>query len=135
MSDLGLLSLKLNQTSTHLRQVNNAIDFLRKNSEKNDEKREELAKELLQVLTPIKLLLHGKFSRAPTINQQSIVQILQQKHNKNWSEFRGQVTSVTDKLERLELDLSDQNIDCLDDVADAIDAECSRLFRRINGRL
>ncbi len=135
MSDLGLLSLKLNQTSIHLRQVNNAIDLLRKSSEKNHEKREESTKELLKVLTPIKQLLQGKFSRAPTINEQSIVQILQQKHNKNWNDFRGQVTSVTDKLEKLELDLSDQNIDCLDDVADAIDAECSRLFRRINGRL
>lgn len=135
MSDLGLLSLKLNQTSMHLRQVNNAIDLFRKTTENYPEKREVPARELLQVLVPIKQLLQGKFSRAPTINEQSIVQILQQKHNKNWNDFRMQVTSVTDKLEKLELELSDQNIDCLDDVADAIDAECSRLFRRINGRL
>lgn len=135
MSDLGLLSLKLNQTSIHLRQVNNAIDLLRKPSEKDNEKRKESSMKLLQVLIPIKKILHGELSPSPTINEQSIVQILQQKHNKNWIDFRGQVTSIINRLEKSEFNLSLQDIDCLDDVADAIDAECARLFRRINGRL
>lgn len=135
MSDLGLLSLKLNQTSTHLKQVNSAIDLIRTNSVHDDEKIKNSSMKLLEVLQPIRKLLHGEISKSLTINEQNIVQILQQMHTKNWVDFKNQINTVTHKLEKYDLNLSNQEIDCLDDVADAIDTECAQLFRRINGRL
>lgn len=69
-----------------------------------------------------------------SIDEHSIVEILQQRHSKDWQEFKTQIIRLTKKLELSEPRLTNENFDLLEDIADALDAECAELFKRMSGR-
>ena len=133
MSDFGLLSVNLDKTSTHLREFNHAIDYLRKNSDVLGDDFLNAVKNLLEVLVPLNKLVQGELPLSVTLDEESIVEILQQKHSDNWQLFKNLISTVTKKLEKQDVVLNSKDIECLDDVADALDTECSQLFMRLKG--
>ena len=133
MSDFGLLSVNLDKTSTHLREFSNAIDYLRKNSDVCNDDLMNAVKNLLEVLIPLNKLVQGELPRSITLDEESIMEILQQKHSDSWQLFKNLISTVTKKLEKYDMTLNSKDIECLDDVADALDTECSQLFMRLKG--
>lgn len=133
MSDFGLLSVNLDKTSTHLREFSNAIDYLRKNSDVFNDDFRNAVKNLSEVLIPLNKLVQGELPRSITLDEESIMEILQQKHSDNWQLFKNLISTVTKKLEKHDTVLNPKDIECLDDVADALDTECSQLFMRLKG--
>jgi len=134
MSDLSLISQKFNVTTENLVSFNKTLDTLRQNPEISN--LELSQKKLLNILNPLVALIDGKNTNKLTVDLRSIVDILHQQHDENWLQFVSEFKQLINKLNSESTStLSDNDLNILDDVADAIDAECAYLFRRISSRL
>jgi len=134
MSDFGLITLKFSFTSDRLLDFNHALDLMRNTKNISQENIDDSKVKLLDILTLLHEVIEGDSSKITVIDAHNIIEILKQKHKDDWQEFVTQITNVIDKLNESRPILSARDIDCLDDVADAIDAECAHLFRRISNR-
>ena len=62
-------------------------------------------------------------------------EMLQQKHGQDWQRFKKTVLELTEELKRGKTNLAVEELTALDDIGDALEAECASLFNRISGRL
>lgn len=135
MSDFGLIATRFDATTASLRDFSEAIELIRRKAVLGDEvKLRAQFTELLKVLRPISVGFNGKLSDSMLIDEFNMTSILKQMHSRDWQSFKIHLTDLTKRLESGPADLSTVEMTILEDVADAIDAECAQLFKRISGR-
>ena len=133
MTDFGMISNRLESTSAHLREFNESVRLL-KIGVTDPNKLRELSAKLLRVLDPLSKRIEGRLSRYAYLDDSSVLTTLMQKRSKSWSELKSRLLRITHDLQVERYYLSVEDFVALEDVADAIDAECSRLFKRMSGR-
>lgn len=135
MSDFGLISKRFDSCNLYMQKFNEAIELFRNNQNTNDKSKiNDSISNVLAILRPIAKSLKGDLSNSFSVNEQNIIDILRQKYKNNWQSFKQQISELTLKVEKGQNNFSTTDIQILDDVADAIDAECAHLFRRISSR-
>ena len=134
MSDLGIFAAKLYLNSNSLRQFNSTLRSL-KNTGVNSKISPSEKNNLLEVLSPISEKIKGKQANVFGVNERALVDSLHQRHPTDWQQYKDSIISITNKLESEDSSITENDIMVLEDVADALDAECANLFRKISGRL
>jgi hypothetical protein len=135
MSDFGLFASRFRESTTSLKAFDEAVRYFRKVGVQADlpETQEQLRK-LLVVLNPVVNSLKGKLSESMNFDELGVVEILRQRRVKDWQRYRQSVIQLTEKLGSGKPGISKVDLDILNDVGDAIDTECTSLFRRMSGR-
>ena len=134
MSDFGVITLKFSITSERLLDFNHALDLMRDLQKVTQQEIDNSRVKLLDILVSLDKVVDGGNSKFTYMNGYSIVEILKQKHGNNWNDFVTQIRTVIHKLNDNRPSLSIDDVTLLDDIADAIDAECALLFRRMSNR-
>lgn len=134
MSDLSLISHKFDVTTENLINFNKSLDILKRQNNILDDPK--YTKQILKILEPLSNILNGSSSNRLTIDVKSIIEILHQQHNDDWDSFIRQIKQLVQKLQNpSEIKLNEYELCHLDNVANALDAECAHLFRKISSRL
>jgi hypothetical protein len=135
MGEMSIFASKYSACSLSLKQYDDALRFLKKNKdvEKNSETLSAVDK-ILRVINPISEVIQDKFSTSTAIDESSVLHILRQKHERDWFSYKEKIVYLRDKLQTFEFELSPLDIDILNDLGDALDVECSALFKRLRVR-
>jgi hypothetical protein len=135
MGDLGILVSKFSVNSKSLREFDEALRYLRSEKEvKRTPGTAEIIGKLLNVVNPIVEVIKGNFSDSTAISERKIVNILKNRHGKEWPRYRERIVELSCKLASDKFQLSNDDYQLLNDIADALDVECADLFRRMSGR-
>lgn len=135
MSDLSIFASKLNLNSKSLKEFDESLRFFSNKHEivKNNEVENEVGK-LMSVIHPISETIRGEFSKTIEISERNIVEILQEWHSADWPTYKQNILDLDSKLSTSSFQLSKKDLQVLNDIADALDAECQKLFRRMRER-
>lgn len=90
--------------------------------------------QLLDVIEPLLESIEGNLSESTAISERRIVDIMKDRHSKEWQTYRKKIKQLHSKLNSSEFKLSESDFRLLNDIADALDAECANLFRRMSER-
>jgi hypothetical protein len=135
MSDLGILVSKFTVNSKSLKEFDEALRYLRGKKEvKRTSDTAGIISKLLNVVNPIAEVIEGNFSESTAISERKIVNILKNRHEKEWPSYKKRIIELSCKLGSDKFQLSNDDYQLLNDIADALDVECAYLFRRISGR-
>lgn len=135
MSDLSIFSSKLSLNSKSLKEFDESIRFFRGKAEvaRNAEVDNAVSK-LLNVIVPITEIINEEFPKTTAINEQDVISILKEWHNIDWFAYKEGILSLSNKLKSDKFQISNDELRLLGDIADALDAECQKLFRRMGER-
>ena len=134
MTDFGSIAARFDITSFYLREFSEAIHLLREERSQSKEEVKDSLNKLLRILDPIKQNLEGELSQSISIDEHSVTEILQQKHDRDWQQFKKSVLEITLKISEGKANFSVSEIEILEEIADAVDMECAQLFKKISGR-
>jgi hypothetical protein len=136
MSDIGSFVSRFDDSTNILRRFDEALRYFKEPTAQNtpNTERDQIEK-LSLVMKPLNDLLTGNLSQTISIDEQGILEILQRRHLNDWQEYQAKITDLTRRISARDTRITKTDFDVLDDVADAIDTQCARLFRRISGRL
>lgn len=135
MSDLSLFASRFREGTSSLKSFDEAIRYFRRaDVNKNTADDQKQVQKLLLILTPVSTSLQGKLSESMNFDELNVVQILRQRRMRDWQRYRETVLKLTQRLSSGEVKLRKDDFEVLNDVADAVDTECSSLFRRMSGR-
>jgi len=135
MGDLGIFASKFSVNSKSLKEYDEALRYLRGMDEiTNAGKTGEMIDKLLNVINPISEAIKGKLSDSMAISEHRIVDILKNRHYIEWSLYKKRILELSSKLRADRFQLSYEDYELLNDIADALDAECANLFRRMSQR-
>jgi hypothetical protein len=136
MSDLSTFISRFHDNTNLLKQFDEALRYFKHLSIQEDlEKTQKQLQKLLLILRPISEILKGRLSDTLRFDEQSVIEILQQRHIKDWQHYKEYIITLADKLSSGNTNLTENDYNILNDVADAIDTECANLFRRLSERL
>jgi hypothetical protein len=135
MGEMSIFASKFNTCSLSLKQYDDALRYLKKSKDirKNSEMELKVDK-ILRVINPISEVIQGKLSSSTAIDENSVLNILMQKHEKEWFLYREKLIHLCDKLQKRQFKLTKPDIDILNDLGDALDVECGALFKRLGTR-
>ena len=133
MGDLSVFASKLNISSTSLKEFDDALRLFRKKEEilNTGETRQHISK-LLRVITPISEAIKGELSVSTEIDERRVTAIIRNRHEDDWAFYREDILKLNSKLKSPKFRLTRNDIDILNDIADALDIECGNLFRRLS---
>ncbi|MGA2385154.1 MAG: hypothetical protein ABSG33_01320 [Candidatus Bathyarchaeia archaeon] len=133
MGDLGNYAWKFNANSQSLKDFDAVLRAIR---EKKifDSKEDNSVKKLLKVVVPISESIKGNLTESIVINERNIVDIMKSKHSGEWPQYRERLLNLESKLKMERVVFSQNDLQLLNDIADALDAECANLFKRMNER-
>lgn len=135
MGDLGVYASKFNINSKSLKEFDDALRFLKENKKvTRTPEVADIINKLLNVINPILESINGNLSESIAINERSVVDIIRNRHNREWPTYRERIQKLHFKLSSNEFTLSQTDFQLLNDIADALDAECANLFRRMSER-
>lgn len=135
MSDLGVYASRLSTNSKSLKEFEEALRFFvgkPQTAEASDVLR--LVEKLLEVVNPVSQSIEGNLSESTAIDEHNVVDILRNRHDREWSAYKERIVQLNSKLHSESFHLSKNDFQLLNDIADALDAECANLFRRMSGR-
>ena len=133
MGDLGIFASKFNINSKSLKEFDSALHYLRNSTLiTKTPKEKEMIDKLLSVVDPISEVIKGKLSDSTVINERSILEILKVRHDKEWPTYKERILKLNSKLSSDQFQFSNDDLLLLNDIANAIDAECVNLFRRMS---
>ncbi|NVM53153.1 MAG: hypothetical protein HWN66_05580 [Candidatus Helarchaeota archaeon] len=136
MSNLGVIASRFDINSKSLKEFDTSLRILKK--EKNKLKPSELNNaigKILKVVEPISEGIKDNLSTSVDISENNIINILQDRHEENWPKYRENIIKLRDKLRSKKFQLSEEDFQLLEDIADALDAECGYLFQRLSERI
>lgn len=132
MSDFGIFASRFQVNNETLADFENAIRYVRMKEDYKSSKNDELYTETINhVLVPIIQSIRGKLSDSLSFENQNIVEILRKRKSKTWPIYKTQIVQLQEKINSGNLSLSEQELTILNDIADAMDIECSKLFKRM----
>ena len=134
MSDMGVIGTNLYLASKLLGRYDLALEAIRSRGGSAD--RPDEVKSLVAVLAPLSRHLRGMAYYALGVNAEEMSKFLRLRHREDWPSTRDGILSVASRLEKGggKADLSGVDLPILSDVSDALDSECSSLFRAMRGR-
>lgn len=133
MGDLGIFASRFSINSKSLKEFDSALHYLRNSTMiTQTPKEKELIDKLVSVVYPISEAIRGKLSDSTVINERSILEILKVRHDKEWPTYKEQILKLNSKLGSDQFQFSNDDLRLLNDIANAIDAECVNLFRRMS---
>jgi len=135
MGTLGIFASRFNVNTKSLEAFDEALRFFKKKEEikKTSEVKANIDK-LLDVIDPIIENIEGNLSESIAINERNVVDIIKERHHKEWPIYKKKIKHLHSKLNSDRFELSKSDIRLLNDIADALDAECANLFRRMSER-
>ncbi|RLE15099.1 hypothetical protein DRJ04_01135 [Candidatus Aerophobetes bacterium] len=132
MSNLGVIASKFNINSKSLREFDEALRFMKKEREiKRTSETVDVINRLLRVINPIADRIKEKLSESTVITERSVIDIIKERHSRDWPDYRENILKLESKLGYDKFQLSEVDFQILNDVADALDAECANLFHRM----
>jgi len=135
MGDLGVYASKFNINSKSLKEFDEALRFLMENKKvTRTSEVTDIINKLLNVINPILESIKGNLSESIAINERNVVDIIRNRHNREWPTYRERIQELHFKLNSNEFTISQTDFQLLNDIADALDAECANLFRRMSER-
>lgn len=134
MSDFGVLASRFRDGAKSLRRFDEALRYV-KGHRKGEAAEREQVQNLVEVMKPVAEILTGRLSANMAIDELGLVEILHQKHERDWQAYKEKVLDLYRKLAVYNSDASKEEIGILSDVADAMDRQCAYLFRRMSGRM
>ena len=133
MGDLGIFASRFNINSKSLKEFDDALHYLKNSSlVTKTPKEKEMIDKLLVVVDPISEAIKGQLSDSTVINERSILEILKIRHEKEWPTYKDRILKLNSKLNSEQFEFSSSDFSLLNDIANAIDAECVNLFRRMS---
>ena len=135
MGNLGVFVSRFNVNTKSLEAFDEALRFLKKKEKikKIPEVKASIDK-LLDVIDPLLESIEGNLSESTAISERRVVDIMKDRHSKEWPTYRKKIKRLHSKLNSSEFRLSESDFRLLNDIADALDAECANLFRRMSER-
>lgn len=132
MSELGVIASKFSTNSESLKRFDEALRYVRnkRQIEKNSQTEETINK-FLDVINPISDNINEILSDSTAITERNIVNIMRERHSRNWPTYKEAILQLASKLKQEKFNLSDNDLQILNDIADALDAECTDLFKRL----
>jgi len=135
MSDFGLFASRFRESTSSLKSFDEAIRYFRKTDVSRSSAKDRMqAQKLLFVLNPVATSLEGRLSESMNFDELNVVQILRQRRVRDWQRYSKDVVAIAERLRYGEVTLVRDDFEVLNDVADAVNTECSILFRRMSGR-
>lgn len=135
MSDLGVIALKFSTNTNSLKEFDESLRILKKKKGiLRTEDAAEIINNLLKVIHPIADGIKEKLSESMVITERNVTDIIKERHNRDWPTFRENILRLESKLNSQKFPLSDDDFGLLEDIADALDAECTNLFQRMGER-
>ena len=135
MGTLGVFASRFDVNTKSLEAFDEALRFLKKKEEiKKTPEVKAIIDKLLGVIEPILENIEGNLSESTAISDRSVVDIIKERHDREWPTYRKKIKKLYSKLNSSEFKLSENEFRLLNDIADALDAECGNLFRRMSER-
>jgi hypothetical protein len=135
MSDLGIFGSRFMDSDNALREYNEALRYLMDHEHiRIDEEADEQVEKILNVVEPLSSRLEGDLPKSDVMSEGDLISRLQDRHPKNWPTYQNQIVELEAKLSSKEFEVNDEDIRILNDIGDALDTECERLFRRMHER-
>jgi len=133
MGNLSVYTSRYSVNTKSLEAFDEAIRFFkeRKRVTKTPEV-EMMIDKLLEVIIPIIENLDGNLSDSVAISEQRVIDIMKERHDREWVEYVKRIQQLHSKLKLKKFELTKSDFDLLNDIADALDAECASLFRRMS---
>ena len=133
MGEMSVFASKFSSSSISLKEYDEVLRFLKKHKEVRKTPQIEVKIEkILRIITPVSEVIQGKLSDSTEIDENSVVNIIRHKHEKEWFSYKEIIVELNLKLQSERFELSNLDIDVLNDVGDALDVECSTLFKRLS---
>jgi len=130
---MSVFASKFSSSSISLKEYDEVLRFLKKHKEVRKTPQIEVKIEkILRIITPVSEVIQGKLSDSTEIDENSVVNIIRHKHEKEWFSYKEIIVELNLKLQSERFELSNLDIDVLNDVGDALDVECSTLFKRLS---
>lgn len=134
MSDVGLLATQLANTTKCGQDLDNAL--LRLKGERKNANASEYSQAVdiaKWVLSDFLAIINGKLPQQYQLREET-TEILRQLHRTDWQDFSAKLNAMRLQLDKTDETLKSEQLHCLEDLARAIDTECSMLFQRMQGR-
>lgn len=132
MSDFGIFASRLQFNNQSLEEFENALTYLRlRQLTVSTEQDVECINKIQSVLKPIVENLHGVLSDSMLIDDKNMVEILRRRQSHNWQTYKQQLFELSQKISSNQLTMTKVDFSVLNDIADAMEIECSKLFRRM----
>ena len=132
MGEMSVFASKFSTSSMSLKDYDDALRYLKKKNITKNPETETKVRKILRVVSPVSDVIQGKLSISTEIDENSVLDIIRHKHEKEWFLYKEKIISLGQKLLSGEFQLSDQDIDVLNDIGDALDVECGALFKRLS---
>lgn len=138
MSDVGLLATQLAHTTQCAEDLDKALLRLKKegrNAEGKGTSSSSQAREMArEILTDLLASISGDLTPRKYQLREETVEILRGIHRSDWQNFVEKLHSIHKQLNKPGEMLEPEELHCLEDIAHALDADCSMLFQRMQGR-
>ena len=133
MSDFGVFASRLQINNKSLKEFESGLRYIRtrKPNATTAEQDAEYIKKITSVMDPIVENLNGNLSKSMLIDDQNVVDILRHRKLKNWQIYKEELIKLLEKLLAKNLEVSSSEMSTLNDIADAMEIECSKLFKRM----
>jgi len=133
MGEMSMFASKFSSSSISLKEYDEVLRFFKKHKEvKTTPEIEAKIEKILRIITPVSEVIQGKLSDSTEIDENSVLNIIRQKHEKEWFSYKEIIVELNLKLQSERFELSKQDIDVLNDIGDALDVECGTLFKRLS---
>lgn len=135
MRSRGNFASRFNISCELLKEFDEALLFIRGKEEviKTPEVSDKISK-LLKVINPVSDGIGGKLSKSAVISERTIIEIIKERHSREWPTYKEDILKLNSKLSSDRFKLSQEEFKILNDIADALDAECANLFHRMSER-
>lgn len=136
MSEIGLLNSRYDLSQRSLDAFDEGLLHLWRKPRLPDNDTSRHIESLLSVLGPLSERIQNgqELSAMEEIDESSIIDTLKQrKRQSDWERFRSKLIDLVGRLRRGEPDITADDSIVLNDVADALNYECSQYFKRSRG--
>ena len=135
LSNLGVLASKFNINNKSLREFDESLQYIRgKEALLRSKNNEEVINKLLNVISPVSDLINGKLSQSTNISESRLIDIIKDRHVNDWPTYREKILRLNSKLKSNKIVLTKDEFNLMNDIADALDSECTNLFHRMSER-
>jgi hypothetical protein len=134
MGTIGVYASRFNVNTRSLEAFDDAIRFFKEKRTIDPTETRMMIGKLLDVLNPLIESIKGNLSNSIAISERNVADIIKERNNRNWPLYKKRIQELPTRLGSAEHELSENDFNLLNDIADALDAECATLYRRMSER-
>ena len=132
MSDFGIFASRFQVNNETLTDFENAMRYVRIKENNSTSKNDKQYIEIIDnVLAAIVQSIQEKLFDSLSFENQNVVEVLKKRKSKTWPIYKNQIIQLQEKINSRNTSLSDEELIILNDIADAMDIECSKIFKRM----